>query len=131
VTARQQKNFIEAAAAAWGSVPPWVTALAERVTADGLAAAGRRCGYSAATLSYVLANKYRGDIGRVEQAVRGAFLNERVMCPVVGEIGRDRCLKEQKRDDVGVSAARTRLYHKCRGIGVPRCPHSLLGREAT
>lgn len=130
--ATQRKDFVAAAEAAWSAAPPaWVTVLAERATAEGLAAAGRRCGYSAATLSYVLANKYRGDLSRVEQAVAGAFMNARVMCPIVGEIGRDRCLNEQKRDDVGVSAARTRLYHKCRGIGTPRCKHSLIGKENT
>jgi len=125
----EKKDFVAAAQAAWGELPDWISILARAASGEGLTATGKRVGYSASTLSYVLSNRYGGDLGRVETAVRGALMRETVVCPVVGEITLDRCLAEQKRKDIGGSAIRTRLYHKCRGIGCERCPHSLIGRE--
>jgi hypothetical protein len=127
---QRRKDFVASAKAAWGSkCPEWVIALAEDATLRSLGGTSKRLSYSASTISYVLANNYKGDLRRVEKVVRGALMSEQVICPVVGEIPLDRCLFEQGRSDIGGSAIRTRLYHKCRGIGTERCPHSLLGRE--
>lgn len=130
MTAIRKKDFAASAAAAWGkAAPDWIVALARAASKTGLATAARGTGYSTATISYVLAKKYSGDLTRVERAVRGALMNATVDCPIVGEIGSNRCLAEQAKNFRGSSAVRTQLYNKCRGIGTPRCPHSMLGRD--
>jgi hypothetical protein len=127
-TAKPPTDFIATARAAWGDpMPDWIEALARKANAGGLGSTARAAGYSGSTLSYVIAGKYAGNLARVETAVRGAFMDATVACPVVGEIGLNRCLEEQKKNFIGSSAIRTKLYHKCRGIGTERCPHSMIG----
>jgi hypothetical protein len=123
--AHKKIDFVEKAITTWGTAPDWVIALAEAVNAKSLRLVGERLTVSSGMLSNVLANKYRGDLGKIEARVRGAFMNETVACPVLGEIGRDRCLEEQTKDFTGTSSMRTRLHHACRN----GCPHSRLKRD--
>jgi hypothetical protein len=123
---RARKDFIAKARAAWGAVPDWVAALAREASRTSLKEAAKRIGYSGAVVSHVLNNAYPGDIARVEAKVRGALLSAVVMCPVVGEIGLDRCLDEQKMGNTGASSIRAKLYRACRG----GCPHSRINTEA-
>ena len=119
-------DFVAKAEAAWGkTLPDWVRTWAlDGNRTDGVRAA-RRVGYSAAVFSHVMANNYKGDIARVELKVRGALMNETVVCPIVGEIGRDRCLDEQKMGHTGASSIRAKLYRACRN----GCPHSRINQE--
>ena len=103
---------------AWGKVPEEVRALALACRADTARAIARRLGYSDAVVSHVLANRYPGDIQRVFAAIRGALMGETVICPILDEIGRDRCLIEQKRPFAATNSIRARLYHACQ-----TCPH--------
>lgn len=123
----EKQSFVEKARKAWGNPPPdWIQALAEeadRVTATRVA---KNIGYSAAVLSHVFAGKYPGDMGAVEQKVRGALLGATVTCPVYAEIGRDQCLDLQKVTPPFSSEASGRCYRSCRGMGAPKCPHSRL-----
>lgn len=108
------------ARAAWGDpLPEWVAALAAEMERTSGAAVARRLGYSPAVLSGVIAAKYRGNVGRVEEVVRGAFMGASVSCPVLGDIGRDRCRDEQRQPFRATSSLRARLYHACRN-----CPHA-------
>jgi hypothetical protein len=50
----------------------------------------------------------------VRARIRGALMAETVMCPILGEIGRDRCLTEQKRPFAATNSTRARLYHACK-----------------
>ncbi len=114
-------DFMAKADAAWGGAPPdWVVELALEANRTNSAKTAKRIGYSGAVVSHVLANAYPGDIARVEAKVRGALMSATVSCPVVGEIGLDRCLDEQKMGNTGASSIRARLYRACRG----GCPHS-------
>lgn len=123
---KSRVDFLSKAQAAWGeAMPDWVAELAREANRTTSTLAARRIGYSGAVLSHVFAKNYPGDIKRVEQKVRGALMGESVACPVVGEIGRDRCLDEQKMGNTGASAIRTRLYHACRS----GCPHSRINKE--
>ena len=97
----------------------WLIELAALADKIGLARAGQKLGYSAATVSQVLSGNYRGDLDRVEQCVRGALMGSIVRCPVLGEIGRDRCLDEQKQPFRATSAMRAQLFHACKS-----CPHA-------
>jgi hypothetical protein len=119
-------DFVAKARASWDGRPPaWVTALAEEATRSSGARAAKRIGYSPAVVTHVIANTYTGDLKRVAEKVRGALMGVTVQCPVLGEIGRDRCLDEQAVGFCGTSSIRSRLYRACRS----GCPHSQLAKE--
>lgn len=109
------KSFAEKAMEAWGAVlPDWVAELVAVADAEGLGGAEKRVGYSRSAISTIIARKYNGDLGRVEQMVRGALMALTVDCPVLGEIGRDRCLTEQKEPFRATSRHRAQLFHQCK-----------------
>jgi hypothetical protein len=118
---KPKANFVAKARAAWGdALPDWVQVAAEEANRTTARAASVRLGLSDSLLSFVFANKYPGDMVRVEAIVRGALMGLVVGCPVLGEIGRDRCLAEQRKPHSATSSVRSRLYHACRA----GCPHS-------
>lgn len=129
---RHDKTFVEKVRAAWGDpAPDWVLALAEEADRTNSRQAGKLIGYSNAVVSYVLSNKYPGDLARVEQKVRGALLGVKVMCPVYGEIGRDQCLDLQQNAPPFSSEASSRCYRHCRGVGgIAKCPNSRIADGA-
>lgn len=113
-------DYVSKARAAWGAdAPEWVLALARLAEENGQKAAGEAIGYSGSTISELISNKYRGDIARLEQMVRGALMGATVLCPVLGEIGQDQCRHEQARPFVATNSTRAMLRRECR-----RCPHS-------
>jgi hypothetical protein len=110
-----QVDFVAKAQAAWAPAPDWVVALAEAATRDGLAEVGRRIGYSKGVVSQVISASYgKGNLGKVEVIVRGAYMAETVDCPVLGEIGRDQCRREQKTPFRATNSSRARLKRACR-----------------
>ncbi len=118
---RTKTDFVAKASAAWGDTMPfWVRELAVEASATSGVLAARKIGYSGAVVTHVLGNAYSGDLGRVEQKVRGAIMGATVPCPVVGEIGRDRCLDEQRMPFSASSSIRAKLYRACRA----GCPHA-------
>lgn len=118
---RTGTDFLAKAQAAWGAdLPDWVEALAEEATRTSGAAAARRIGYSQAVVSHVFARSYTGDLARVADKVRGALMGSTVVCPVLGEIGRDRCLDEQRKPFSATSSIRSKLFRACRGS----CSHA-------
>ncbi len=111
---------------AWGEAMPAEVEMLAR-TADRATAtkAAKRIGYSNAVVSHVLTNTYKGDLERVKAAIRGGLMSETVMCPVLGEIGTDYCLQQQRLGNTGASAIRAMVYRSCHGIGgTPKCIHS-------
>lgn len=123
---KQKVDFLEKVDAAWGDAAPiWVRELATEANRTTQASTARKIGYSSAVLSHVFGNNYPGDMSKVEAKVRGALMGETVMCPVVGEIGRDRCLNEQAMPMTGASSIRAKLYRACRS----GCPNSRINRE--
>ncbi|GJD93399.1 transcriptional regulator [Methylobacterium iners] len=113
----------EKAAAAWGpAIPDEVRELALYVDRNTGAAAAKAIGYSPAVVSHLLSARYPGDHDAVFAKIRGALMGEVVICPVLGEIGRDRCLNEQKMPFATSNSARARVYRACRS----GCPHSRL-----
>jgi hypothetical protein len=129
---KAKTDFVAKARAAWGkTIPDWVEVLAIEANRTDASKAAKRIGYSGAVLSGLFANKYPGDLDRVEAKVRGVLMSAVVICPVVGEIGLDRCRDEQKTGNTGASPLRSQFFRKCRGIGTPKCPHSRLQTEAS
>lgn len=101
------------AKAAWGDPPKWVERLAEQASGSSASAVAGRLGCAPSVVSQVISNSYRGRFDRIEAAVRGAFMGETVDCPVVGEIGMDRCRDEQRQPFRATSAMRAQLFHAC------------------
>lgn len=114
-------TYAQKAEVAWApSVPDWIVELADHADRHGAKASGLAIGYSNAAISMVINGKVdKLDLERIEQAVRGAFMGLQVDCPVLGDIGRDRCLDEQRQPFRATSAMRAQLYHACRS----GCPH--------
>lgn len=117
-------DYVSKARSAWGDAPEWVIALARKAEEIGQKAAGELIGYSGSTVSELIANKYRGDLPRLEQMVRGALLGATVTCAVLGEIGEDQCRQEQARPFAATNSTRAMLRRECR-----RCPHAQPGKE--
>lgn len=118
-------DFLANAREAFGdALPDWVEVLANEANRTSATAAAKRIGYSPSVVSGICRGKYeKGDWEKVEAKVRGVFMGALIECPVLGEIGRDQCVDEQKKKHIGTSALRTALYHKCRSGD---CPHSRL-----
>lgn len=112
----EQKSFFDKVREAYGDpVPDWLIELAALADEIGLRACEKRVNYSPSAISNVLNGKYeKGDMGRVEAMVRGALMGKTVDCPILGGIGRDRCLTEQDEPFRATSAFRAQLYHACR-----------------
>lgn len=114
------RTLVEKASAAWGEAPDWIVELAQIADQVGQKKAAEMIGYTAGLVSAVLNAKYAGDMVGVEERVRGALMGLKVECPVLGDIGRDRCLQEQKQPFRATSAFRAQIYHACRG----GCPNA-------
>ena len=99
--------------------PLWLTELRAQVRATSQRKVALEIGYSPSTISQVLTGKYPGDLTKVEAAVRGVYLGETLNCPVLGEIGTDRCLQERQKPYSNTSPVRVKLYRACRS-----CPHN-------
>lgn len=103
----------------------WLSAL-RQVCADGSqAAVAKRLGVSPSMINQALKGVYKGDIERLRGLVEGAYLNQTVRCPVIGDIGLDVCLHHQAEPFKPVNPLRVKLYRACRG----GCPHSRLQKE--
>ena len=105
------------------TIPDFVLSLARKC--DDLAsqrAVADLIGYSATTVNQVLGNSYRGDMKRVEIAIRGILMAETVTCPVLGQITKDVCSNTQREPFRATNSQRVRIYRACRG-----CEHRLMG----
>jgi hypothetical protein len=120
---RSKTDFTVIARDAWGEdLPDWVAELAAYATRTSGKLASEKIGYSGALVTQVCRRAYPGDMGRVEEKVRGALMGVTVVCPILGEIGRDRCIDEQKHPKSTASSIRVKLYRACRS----GCPHSMI-----
>ncbi len=100
----------------WGAAAPdWIIVLAEACDQFGQTAMGKRLGVSGAVISATLSNTYAGRLDKIEQRVRGELMNERVTCPVLGEISKRQCLDEQSREYASTNALRVELRRACAG----------------
>lgn len=111
---------LDRARAAWGDpLPDWIAVLARECAATSQNRTAERLGYSAAVVSQVLARKYRGDMARVEDMVRGVWMAALVECPVLGPIPTHSCRqhRDNARHFAGHNAQRVRMFRACN-----RCP---------
>lgn len=119
MSARPKLTQIDRAREGWGEqMPPEIAVLAEACSARTSRAVAKQLGYSDATISFALANKYQnGDLPKLFAAIRGLLMGETVDCPENGELRRDMCLRLQARPFNPTNSASARQYHACR-----RCP---------
>lgn len=89
-------------------------ALAEQCNATSQQRAGKLIAYAGSTISQVISNTYNGDLARVEEMVRGAFMAATVDCPVLGDMARNVCLEWQKRPYTDASSLHIRMNRACR-----------------
>lgn len=115
---------VDRARAAWGTLPDWVEALARACEGTSQARVAGRLGFSPPTVNQVLKAAYKGNLSRIEAAVRGAFMADVVDCPGFGgPIPTNECVAWRRRKYDGGNHLNVRMYRACRG----GCPHSDLG----
>jgi len=125
-SSKNRTDYVANAMRNWGAaLPDWVRVLAEEATRTSGAAVARKLGISGSQVTQIINATWRADLSAPEQRVRGALMNETVVCPVLGELTRDRCLSEQKMSRIGSSSLRARISRACRS----GCPHSRLSRR--
>lgn len=110
------KNPVGAAEAAWGkAMPDWVRVLAQACARSSQSEVADALGRSDGAISQVLNNKYAADTKRIEERVRGLYLDGKVACPALGEIPTIKCQdwRDQSRTYEPGSPLRARMYRAC------------------
>lgn len=100
--------------------PAWLTVLREQVALHGQRAVANEIGYSKALVSQVLSGKYSGDLHKVAQMVRGAYMGDTVFCPILGDLPLHQCLQYQARPYRPSNHQVVQLFRACRS----GCEHS-------
>jgi len=114
---------LDVAREAWGEpLPDWVETLAITCGRTSQAKVAKELDRSGAVISQVLRKVYPADMDRIEERVRGVFMNGLVACPSLGELPVQAC--QDWRDkatklEVG-NPIRTRMFRACN-----RCPRYL------
>jgi hypothetical protein len=75
---------------------------------------------SDALISRVLSGSYNHDTARLEALVQGCYGGAVVECPILGQIGRDACDRNQRAPFSPSNPMRVQLYRACRG----GCPNA-------
>lgn len=111
----RRASAVQTATESWaGNEPEWVRVLAGRCDElESQSKAAHEIGYSAGAVNQVLRNKYRGNLGKVESAVREFLMGDTVLCPVLGEILVSECRENQQRSFSSANALRVQLYRAC------------------
>lgn len=106
----------------WGeAAPDWVRRLAEECAAQSQRRVAIRLNRSGALVNQVLKNKYAGDLGAVEDCVRGVFMNGTIECPALGSIPSNEChdWRKKSRRFGNANMLRVRMFRACN-----RCPRN-------
>lgn len=111
-----ENTHLNAARLAWGpALPDWVEVLALECGRSSQTAVAKVLGRSTAIVSQVLNRKYSADMGRIEDRVRGTFLNATLDCPSLGELPLQQC--QDWREKAGQFAMgnplRVRMFRAC------------------
>jgi len=107
------------------STPDWIVVLRLACTERSQKTIARDIGYSATVVNQVLKGIYPGDMGAVEQAVKGALMDSIVACPVLGEMRMDACLQQQRSKFSPINHTQVQLFRSCQG-----CPNNRKNQAA-
>lgn len=116
-------TILEAAQAAWGDpLPDWIETLALECQMTSQGRVAKALDVSAAVISQVLRRKYAASTDRVEERVRGVYLDGKVNCPALGELATNECLRHRDaaKSFQMASPRRALMYRACN-----RCPRFL------
>lgn len=117
---------LDLARAAWGEpLPDWIETLAIECGKTSQARVAEQLDRSGAVISQVLRRIYPAEMGRIEERVRGVFMDGRVACPGLGEIAVQLCQDWRGKAgklEVG-NPLRVRMFRACNA-----CPRYLAER---
>ena len=113
----------------WGvGMPDWIKVLATECSRPGSSQAqvAKKLDRTGAVISQVLRNKYPADLKRIEERVRGVFMNGTVECPALGPIPTQACQdwRDKSRTFAAGNPLRARMFRACRA-----CPRNLKAVE--
>ncbi|MGD9949876.1 MAG: hypothetical protein AB7U29_15555 [Desulfobulbus sp.] len=74
----------------------------------------RMLGYSAATISQVLAGQYKGQLDAFLTRVEEVFGRSEIHCPVLGTISYPMCVEERRKPFSTANPHRVRMFQLCR-----------------
>lgn len=114
---------VEKARRCWGpEMPDWIEGMARACMESSQNKVAKAIGYSSALVSNVLANRYPGDMERVEQVYRGVFEKATVDCPALGELGMDVCRgwRRKSRKLNPANSQNVMMFRACRGCALNR-----------
>lgn len=103
----------------------WVKVLRHQCDHQPQGKIAEEISYSTAVVNQVLKGTYKGNLSRVESAVRGAYMGETVACPVLGELENHHCLAYQKRKYAATNPMRVKLFRACN----TGCEHKRTNQE--
>ena len=101
------------------SQPKWLSVLIEQTTQHGQLSVAKELGVSKTAISQLVNGKYPGAMDRMQKLVEGAYMNQVVTCPIMGEISLHECDKHQRNTSTS-NPQKLRLYKACRS----GCPNS-------
>lgn len=71
-------------------------------------------GVSSAVISTLLKDKYPGSVNAMEERIRGEFMAETLLCPVMGTLGKRSCLDNQALPMAFTNPVRAALGRACK-----------------
>ncbi|WP_421173800.1 hypothetical protein [Aeromonas enteropelogenes] len=93
----------------------WLDSLREQCQQRQIGDVAAELGYSRASISLALHDKYPGDTKHIQAAVERAYPSETVDCPVLGVLVRSRCHTLQDQPLGGaLGGLKMQLYVSCR-----------------
>lgn len=113
-------DLIAVAEEAWGTpLPDWIRSLALASQRTSQSKAAAELDRSPAVVSTVLRKKYAGSYDRIEERVRGVFMDGRMECPGMGLIPSHECQDWREKAKVFApgNPTRARMFRACR-----KCP---------
>ncbi|WP_027358865.1 helix-turn-helix domain-containing protein [Desulforegula conservatrix] len=94
--------------------------LRQKVDDFGQGEVAKRLGYSKATVSLVINDKYNGNLNSVLLKVKEVFGGLKVNCPVLGEIDLAECAENKRQPFSASNPLRVRLFKACKACEVGR-----------
>lgn len=125
-----KRTALDVAAEYWGEgMPDWVRVLATQCMRPGQsqASVARAIDRSPAVISQILKNSYAASTARLEERIRGEFMNSNVECPHQGQIKVSACQDWRDKSKIYVSASPLRVQMRRACLN---CPRNQKGEEA-
>lgn len=99
----------------------WIDVLRDACEQQGQPAIAKQIGYSPGAICSVLKGTYKADTSRIQQAVEGALMQHTVECPLLGDLPRDACVRNQRANKSGIRT--TNPMHVQLSRMCPTCTH--------